>query len=256
MKIGNPPSRYRVVIGKNEKVLEVGGGSNPHPRANIVTDKFIDSNYHRDNDIRLYPHQKFMAADGNKLPFKDKEFDYVFCNHVLEHVDDPIQFVSELSRVAKRGYLETPSLIGEHLHPKESHRWVLLEIDNKVVMYEKEKIDFQLSLDLGGIFLEEFLINSFTYRVFDGTYPNLRRVMYEWKDDIEILINPSDEYYRNHFTNWSREITKKILPLKGTKKEILMASGFVLNLFTQKAKGILSRKKLDTPKKSQFLSRE
>lgn len=254
MKLRNPPSRYRVRIGKNERVLEVGGGSNPHPRANIVTDKFIESNYHRDDDLRLYPHEKFITADGNQLPFKDKEFDYVFCNHVLEHVEDPQQFVSELSRVAKRGYLETPSLIGEHLHPKESHRWVLLEIDNKIVMYEKEKVDFQLSLDLGSLFLEEFLINSFAYRIFDGTYPNLRRVMYEWKDEIEVLVNPTDKYYREYFTNWSREVTKKVLPARGTKREMIWASGFVLNIFKQKAKRALSGNKLQTPTKAQFIS--
>ena len=34
-----------------------------------------------------------------KLPFKNKQFNYVLCSHTIEHVDDPIQFYKELKRV-------------------------------------------------------------------------------------------------------------------------------------------------------------
>ena len=43
MKIRNPKSRSDLKIGKNDNVLEVGGGHNPHPRSNVIVDKFIDS---------------------------------------------------------------------------------------------------------------------------------------------------------------------------------------------------------------------
>src|SRR5690606_1509140 len=95
----------------------------------------------------LYKGQKFIQADGESLPFEDNEFDYVICNHVLEHVDNPEKFLNELARVAKKGYIETPSLIGEHLHPKESHRWVILEIDDKLVLFDKDNIGFNTSCD-------------------------------------------------------------------------------------------------------------
>lgn len=39
--------------------------------------------------MKIYPHQIFANADGENLPFKDKEFDYVICNQVLEHVENP-----------------------------------------------------------------------------------------------------------------------------------------------------------------------
>lgn len=44
-----------------------------------------------------------------QMPFKDKEFDFVYCSHVLEHVVDPIRACRELMRVARRGYIETPT---------------------------------------------------------------------------------------------------------------------------------------------------
>ena len=111
MKERNPKSRFNLSIAKTDRVLEVGGGHNPHPRSNIIVDKFTDTNYHRSGDIKVLKHQQFLAADGENLPFKDKEFDYVICCQVLEHVENPVKFLSEQFRVARRGYIETPSLL-------------------------------------------------------------------------------------------------------------------------------------------------
>jgi SAM-dependent methyltransferase len=41
--------------------------------------------------------------DLHQIPLEDNRFDVVFCNHVMEHVDDPIQCMSELFRVMKQG---------------------------------------------------------------------------------------------------------------------------------------------------------
>lgn len=40
---------------------------------------------------------------GKKLPFKDEEFDYVLCSHVLEDFIDPIPIMDELVRITKVG---------------------------------------------------------------------------------------------------------------------------------------------------------
>ena len=90
MKERNPIDRHDLRINKSDKVLEVGSGHNPTYRANVIVEKYISSNYHRGGDIKIYPHQKFINADGSSMPFKDKDFDYVICAQVLEHVDDPI----------------------------------------------------------------------------------------------------------------------------------------------------------------------
>ena len=103
--------------------------------------------------MKIYPHQIFANADGENLPFKDKEFDYVICNQVLEHVENPEKFISEQCRVASRGYMETPSLLGEFLFPKKSHRWIILDIDNKLVLFEKSKMPDHYENNYGELFL-------------------------------------------------------------------------------------------------------
>lgn len=44
-----------------------------------------------------------MHFDLHSIPLEDNRFDVVFCNHVLEHVDDANQCMSELYRVMKPG---------------------------------------------------------------------------------------------------------------------------------------------------------
>ncbi len=44
-----------------------------------------------------------VKADILNLPFDDESFDVVFCNHVLEHIQDDRKAMSELYRVLKRG---------------------------------------------------------------------------------------------------------------------------------------------------------
>jgi predicted SAM-dependent methyltransferase len=44
-----------------------------------------------------------VRADIQALPFGDDEFDFISCDHVLEHVDDYMLALKELYRVAKPG---------------------------------------------------------------------------------------------------------------------------------------------------------
>lgn len=44
-----------------------------------------------------------MHFDLHDIPLENDRFEVVFCNHVMEHVDDPIRCMSELHRVMKPG---------------------------------------------------------------------------------------------------------------------------------------------------------
>lgn len=222
MKTRNPKSREDLHIQKTDNVLEVGGGHNPHPRSNTVCDKFIDSNYHRHADIKIYKNQKFIQADGANLPFENEHFDYVICNQVLEHVESPAEFLNELSRVAKRGYIETPSVIGEYIFPKEAHKWLVLEIDNKLVLIEKDKVWSKPNVDLGFLFLTYLPKISMGYKVLMKSHPNFMTTRVEWNDSIEYVLPPESNKYAKYFTDvWTEEMVTSFFPKKSKFQEVV-----------------------------------
>lgn len=51
----------------------------------------------------LYSPLADVKADLCKLPFEDHVYDLILCNHVLEHIPDHLQALSELYRVLKKG---------------------------------------------------------------------------------------------------------------------------------------------------------
>lgn len=44
-----------------------------------------------------------VKADICNLPFKEDEFDFILCNHVLEHIPDDVKAMQEIFRVLKKG---------------------------------------------------------------------------------------------------------------------------------------------------------
>ncbi|MDD3037765.1 class I SAM-dependent methyltransferase [Bacteroides sp.] len=237
MIIRSPLDRYDLNIKKKDKVLEVGSGHNPTFRSNTIVEKYVDTNYHRCGDVKIYPHQTFVNAPGEILPFKDKEFDYVICNQVLEHVDDPVLFVREQCRVAKRGYLETPSLLGEFLFPKKSHKWVILYINNKLVLFEKDKMPGNYGNNYGELFLNYLPYQSLIYKLLWFTEGDLMLNRCEWADDIDIIVNPTDEKYLSFFTGpWNRGMVQQLYPQRSLAKEIIKSIKALMYLVKSKIK--------------------
>ena len=53
-----------------------------------------------------------FVIEKNKLPFEDNHFDIAWADFVLEHVEDPLNFVKEVNRVLKNGgsfFFRTPN---------------------------------------------------------------------------------------------------------------------------------------------------
>jgi SAM-dependent methyltransferase len=240
MKIRTPKTMDDLMIKKRYNILEVGGGNHPDKRAHVVVDKYVDDNTHRSGDLKVLKNQKFLQADGENLPFKDQEFDYVICRHVLEHVDNPIQFVKEQARVAKMGYMETPSLLGEYIAPKQSHKWLIQDIDNKLVLYDKELLKFNPWMDFGEVFLYYLPKTSIGFKILERTHAYILTVNYEWKDEIEILVNPDDEYYLNHFIKpWDNSICDKLLIKRSYSREIMATMAAMFDIMRSVTKGKL-----------------
>jgi SAM-dependent methyltransferase len=123
----------------DELVLDVGSGGWPFTRANHLADKYPQQTTHRVEAI-VRDDRPFFQVDLEHLPFRDKAYDFVFCSHVLEHLDHPGQAMRELMRVARRGYIEVPTRLSDVMFNftriPDHHRWHGLVVGKTVVLIE------------------------------------------------------------------------------------------------------------------------
>jgi SAM-dependent methyltransferase len=232
MKTRNPRNRQDLHIKPKSRVLEVGGGHRPHPRAHVVVDKYTDSNFHRSGDLRILKNQTFLEADGENLPFKENEFDYVICSHVLEHVENPNKFLSEQFRVASAGYIETPSLLGEILYARESHKWIIQEIDDVTYLVDKKKINFFYGYDLKELIQGYLPTHSIGFKILERTHPNLFTNRVEWKNDFKYVVNPEDPEILKFFTDgWKEKWAESFFPPRTKWEELKESSRAFYEIF-------------------------
>jgi glycosyltransferase involved in cell wall biosynthesis len=122
-------------------VLDVGSGHQPNRRANVLLDKYPEGTIHRTTQqIALPQGKEFIVGDALAMPFPDKSFDFIIASHIAEHVDDPVQFCHELSRVGKGGYIETPGPLTEYLMPTASHKWIVTKRRN-IIFFRKNTVN-------------------------------------------------------------------------------------------------------------------
>lgn len=125
-------------IPQTATVLDIGCGPAPFSRATLACDRFLGPTVHRSGDLSTGG-LPFVQADIYSLPFGDKSLDFVYCSHVLEHVDDPIRACQEIMRVGKRGYLETPNFMKDALFCQAQqmhHRWHTIASGTTLFFFE------------------------------------------------------------------------------------------------------------------------
>lgn len=171
-------------------IVDIGSGHKPHNNVDLCLELKDASKDHRwkkeikkDRTVVLY--------DGNFFPFKNKCFDFSICSHVLEHVDNPKIFLEEISRISKKGYIETPNEISEQLFtPYDKHKWVIYERNNK--LFIRKKIQENES-KFGKLF--DFLIDNekkFRKR-FYLNHKQLFLTRYSWSDKVDFEIIPENK---------------------------------------------------------------
>src|SRR5919199_3613930 len=169
----NPPPTGRV--------LEIGSGDNPHPRADILCDRFVGDNTERGGSIVI--DRRLVVADAHHLPFKEGAFVYTICSHILEHMDEPEQFARELCRVSPAGYIQSPSEIAERLFHWSFHRWYVNLIGDRLVLHPKEPAE-----PFGELFDYLYEYNP-AYYFFQRSMPDLFWVEREWHgDDLRVEV--------------------------------------------------------------------
>ena len=140
-------SRYfDFAIKPGDKVLDIGSGHIPFPLATHLAD--ISTTDHMVGRAGA----PFKHVDGKpvyecnveKTPFKDKEFDFVYCSHVLEHVHNPEAACRELMRIGKRGYIECPTRGKDTFFATakaSNHLWAVECLNGELIFTEYSELE-------------------------------------------------------------------------------------------------------------------
>ena len=102
-----------ITFSENSRILDIGCADGPFlPTLNYYAKSIIANDIISDRvreaknlvDYKLNKTKKInlICSDGQNLPFKENNFDIVFCLEVLEHIIRPDQFLRELLRVLKK----------------------------------------------------------------------------------------------------------------------------------------------------------
>jgi len=147
-----------VSIKPSDRVLEIGPGSLPHPRADIFLEKRYDDPDRalgqRGYAAPLQLDKPVVYYDGENFPFVDAEFDYVICSHVLEHIEDIPAFISELQRIAPKGYIEFPTIYYDFIYNIPEHVTFLFFKNNLIWYMAKVEIGLNRFLPVYTFFHE------------------------------------------------------------------------------------------------------
>ena len=180
----------------NWNILDIGCGYTPNKNATIIADKQNLANHYKDKNL--------VRILEKKLPFKDKEFDFVIASHVIEHVEDFEFFIKELERISSRGYIELPSRLGDNLvfENKNDHIWWFAydDIKNQIVASKRNQL------------IAPFITVSMA-KVFEKVFRESLVIELIWEEKINYEID--DELRQKDFETISFfKIVKKYLSKK------------------------------------------
>ncbi len=181
-------------IKKDDRVLDIGSGGYPFPLATHLADFYESKTTHRTEELKR-DERPFTVCNLESSPFLDSEFDFVYCSHVLEHVDDPAQACEELMRIGKRGYIETPSKISDTMFNftkiPNHHKWHTQVLGNTLIFMEWKSSERR---DLGtDYFFHQF--HSKWQNPFQDLMCNNRDLfvnMMLWEDRFDYIVISQD----------------------------------------------------------------
>jgi hypothetical protein len=146
-----------------------------YPYKNSVTAASIEDASFLENQ---YEGMKFVkTVPGEKLPFKDKQFDVLFCSAVIEHVgsrEAQREFVKECLRVSQSFFITTPNRLFPldfhtfipviHWLPQPTHQSILRSL-GRDFWAQTDNLNLLSPASFVKLFPKEIQVNVYNYKL-------------------------------------------------------------------------------------------
>lgn len=102
-------------IKKEDKVLDIGSGPRPFLFSTHCIDKLSNYTYGQKTTQPLGKifYDAFFLDISEQ--FRDKEFDFIYSSHTLEHIENLPEAINEINRIGKRGFIAVPGYFSDFL---------------------------------------------------------------------------------------------------------------------------------------------
>lgn len=215
---------HKMLDGSNisDRIVDIGAGLTPFDRATHLLDW---------NHETVAGKEVFKAdLDYDVLPYEDNYFNFAYSRHTLEDLQNPLHAFKEITRIAKQGYIETPSPLIELLRGVDRppynemrgfchHRYIVWTDQTTHTLHFLPKYPFIEYIDISHTTLSwmTYLANNYpvywnNYYVWDhGNPPKI--VVY--RNDINMsilnhdyfkLINSAVDASLNNTTAWIQQL--------------------------------------------------
>lgn len=186
------------------RILDAGGWFRPLAAATHVVDIMPYQTRRGRLQLEPLPGERFTAATWHiadfldpqlRLPYPDRTFDFLYCGQTVEDLVDPEPLLRELSRVSRRGLIESPSRLLEQTigvrdrigpgigHPH--HHWLLDGGDGHLDLSPKSA--------LHSLAPRQYAIPLLTYARLVAADGDRCTCRVEWKDRLTWTLVPPDE---------------------------------------------------------------
>lgn len=110
---------------KKQKILEFGCGAGYQVRYLQKLGDVISTDIYTHENIEKVQGIQFIKANILRTPFNDNQFDLLFSNHVLEHIEELVKAFNELKRIGNDNCLYAFSV--------PTNIWLLLSIPSQLL---------------------------------------------------------------------------------------------------------------------------
>jgi len=168
-------------IKQTDNVLHISFEDEPFERSNVLCGQF------NKRQIGNKPFKQ-LDRDVTILPFKNKQFDVVYCSHLLQFIDHPVEIFEEIRRISKAAYIKEYSEFAEILFGWPTHQWVITIEGEEVIISRKNPSRYH---KFGPLFHTLYQDDAGVHEALKK-HDSILKISFDWYESDDIIVQNTE----------------------------------------------------------------